>query len=56
MKSFPMKSLAYWGILAVKAANRISRKIGHKMTFIYKGWHEMLPFALQEYCTSKCTL
>jgi len=22
------------------------------MTFIYKDWHEMLPFALQEYCTS----
>ncbi|KEH28785.1 hypothetical protein MTR_4g012705 [Medicago truncatula] len=37
---------------AVKAANKISKKIAQKMAFIYKDWHEMLPFALHEYCTS----
>ncbi|KEH37725.1 hypothetical protein MTR_2g046250 [Medicago truncatula] len=46
MKRLPTRSLAHWGILAVKAAKKIVQKIA----FIYKDWHEMLPLALHEYC------
>jgi len=52
MKRFPMRSLAHWGILAIEAANKNIKKIAQKMTFTYKDWHGMLPFALHEYCTS----
>jgi len=36
MRRFPTRSLAYWDILAVKAANKIPKKIVQKMAFIYK--------------------
>ncbi|PKI75835.1 hypothetical protein CRG98_003750 [Punica granatum] len=37
---------------AVKAANKNIKKIIEKMTVNYKGWHEMLPYALLAYRTS----
>jgi len=52
MKRFPMRSLAYWGILTVEAANKNIKKIVQKMAFTYKDGHEMLPFSLHGYCTS----
>jgi len=47
-----MRSLAYWCILAVEAANKNIKKIVQKMVFTYKGWHEMLPFTSHGYRTS----
>ncbi|AES70133.2 hypothetical protein MTR_3g048420 [Medicago truncatula] len=52
-ESFPMRFLAYWASWLSKL--QISRKTVQKRTFMYKDWHEMLPSALQGYCTS-CTL
>ena len=43
-ESFLMRYIAYWGILAVEAANTNIKKIVQKMTF--KVSHGMLPFAL----------
>ena len=39
----------------VEAANKNIKKIVQKMTVTYKDWHEMLPFAFHEYCTSSWT-
>ncbi|KEH17210.1 hypothetical protein MTR_0031s0050 [Medicago truncatula] len=43
MKRLSSRSLAYWGILAIEAANNIPKQIVQKMAFIYKDCHEMLP-------------
>jgi len=51
-ESFPMRYIAYWGILAVETANTY-QKVVQKMTF--KNWQGMLPFALHGYCTSAHT-
>jgi len=50
MKKFPMKFLAYWGILAVKFENKNIKKSVRKRALTYKDWHEMLPSYF------KCTL
>ena len=42
-KKFPMKFLAYWGILAVKVENKNIKKSVQKRAFAFKDWHEMLP-------------
>ncbi|KEH17616.1 hypothetical protein MTR_0005s0260 [Medicago truncatula] len=52
MKSSPIGILPTEAFWPSKLQIQISRKIVQKMTFIYKDWHEMLPFALQGYCTS----
>jgi len=36
MKSFPMRSLTYWGILAAEATNANIKKIVQKMASTYK--------------------
>lgn len=36
----------------VKAANKNIKKVVQKMVETYKGWYDMLPFALHGYCTS----
>ena len=48
-ESFPMRYIAYWGILAVETAITY-HKVVQKMAF--KDWQGMLPFALRGYCTS----
>jgi len=40
---FPMKFLAYWGILAVKIESKNIKKSVQKRAFTYKDEHEMLP-------------
>ena len=40
---------------AVEAANKNIKKIIQKMVVSYKDWHEILPFALHGYQTSRCT-
>jgi len=40
-ESFPMRYIAYWGILTVKAANK-QKKIVQKMAFTLKDRHEMI--------------
>ena len=37
---------------AMEAANKNIKKIVQKMVVTYKDWHEMLPFALHDYCNS----
>ena len=51
-ESFPMRYIAYWGILAVETAITY-QKVVQKMTF--RDWQGMLPFALHGYCTSVLT-
>jgi len=48
-ESFPMRYIAYWGILAVETAITY-HKVVQKMAF--KDWQGMLPFALHGCCTS----
>ena len=47
--SFPMRYIAYWGILAIANCNYIS-KVVQKVAFNDR--QGMLPFALHGYCTS----
>ena len=48
-ESFPMRYIAYWGILVVETTITY-QKVVQKMAF--KDWHGMLPFALHGYRTS----
>ena len=41
---------------AIEVANKNIKRIVGKMVEIYKGWHEMFPFALLAYKTSIQTL
>jgi len=46
MKRFLMRSFAYWGILAVKAANRISKRLSWR-------WHATICFAWILYLSTR---
>jgi len=48
-ESFPMRYIAYWGILVVETTITY-QKVVQKMAFKY--WQGMLPFALHGCCTS----
>jgi hypothetical protein len=42
MKRLPMRSLTYWGILAIETANK-NERIVQKRAFTYKDRHKILP-------------